>query len=79
MVNDAYMGRPQIPVEVEGRTYFGCCPGCQLKLETNPQMRTARDPVTGEPVDKAKAVIAKDSIGKIYYFASEDTLRRFRG
>lgn len=79
MVNDQYMGRPQIPVEVEGRTYFGCCPACKEKLEQQPAMRTAQDPVTGEPVDKAKAIIVQDSTGNVLYFASEDTLRRFRG
>ena len=41
MVNDMYMGRPQIPVQVEGRTYFGCCPDCKMKLENMPATRTA--------------------------------------
>ena len=79
MVNDQFMGKPQIPVQVEGRTYFGCCAMCKEKLEKQPAARTAKDPVTGEPVDKAKAVIVKDGDGKVLYFASEDTLRRFRG
>lgn len=79
MVNDIFMGRAQIPVQVDGRVYFGCCPDCKAKLENQPSTRTASDPVTGEPVDKAKAVIVQDSSGKIYYFANEDTLRRFRG
>jgi YHS domain-containing protein len=79
MVNDQFMGRPQIPVAVEGRTYFGCCPMCKDKLEKQPEMRTAQDPVTGEPVDKAKAVIVQDSAGKVLYFASESTLARYRG
>lgn len=79
MVNNIYMGRPQIPVQVEGRTYFGCCPDCKMKLENLPATRTAQDPVTGEPVDKATAVITRDASGNVYYFASEETLRRFRG
>ena len=79
MVNDMFMGRPQIAVTVEGRTYFGCCPDCKVKLENQPATRMAQDPVTGEAVDKARAVIAKDETGKVYYFASEATLRRFRG
>lgn len=79
MVNDQFMGRAQIPVVVEGRTYFGCCPACKEKLEKQPAIRVARDPSTGEEVDKAKAVIVQDASGKILYFASEDTLRRFRG
>jgi hypothetical protein len=27
------MGTPQIPVSVEGCTYFGCCDMCKGKLE----------------------------------------------
>lgn len=79
MVNDQFMGRVQIPVEVEGRTYYGCCAMCKDKLTQQPAMRTARDPVTGEMVDKAKAVIVQDASGKVMYFASEDSLRRYRG
>lgn len=77
MVNDQFMGRPQIPVDVEGRTYFGCCAMCKDKLTLQPETRTARDPVTGQEVDKAKAVIVQDAQGKVLYFASEDTLRKF--
>jgi YHS domain-containing protein len=77
MVNDQYMGRAQIPVLVEGRTYYGCCPMCKERLEKQPEMRTARDPVSGEPVDKAKAVIVQDAAGKALYFANEDTLSRY--
>ena len=33
MVNDQFMGRAQIAVVVEGKTYFGCCPACKEKLE----------------------------------------------
>lgn len=79
MVTDQYMGRPQIPVDVEGRTYFGCCPMCKDRLNNEPAIRTARDPVSGEQVDKAKALIVQDASGKLMYFASEDTLRRYRG
>jgi len=79
MVNDQFMGRPQIPVLVEGRTYYGCCPECKEKLEKQSATRTARDPVTGAEVDKAKAVIVQDASGKVLYFGSEDTLRRYRG
>lgn len=78
MVNDLFMGRKQIPVVVEGRTYYGCCPACKEKLEKQPEVRTARDPVSGQAVDKAKAVIVQDPTGKVLYFASEDTLRHYR-
>ena len=79
MVNDQFFGRPQIPIEVSGRTYYGCCPACKDKLHQEEAARVAQDPVTGEAVDKAKAVIVQDASGKVLYFASEDTLRRYRG
>jgi len=79
MVNDRFMGKPQIPIAVEGRTYYGCCAMCKDRLGTDPKARTARDPVTGESVDKATAVIVQDKAGKVMYFASERTLSRYRG
>ncbi len=79
MVNNQFMGKPQIPIEVEGRTYYGCCAMCKDRLGTDPASRTAQDPVTGETVDKSVAVIIQDAAGKVLYFASEDTLRRYRG
>ncbi len=79
MVTNQFMGRTQIPVEIDGRTYYGCCMACRGKLERQPEVRTAQDPVTGEPVDKATAVIVQDAAGKLMYFASEDTLRRYQG
>ncbi len=79
MVNNQYMGKPQIPVAVEGRTYYGCCAMCKDRLNNDPSSRTAQDPVSGELVDKSKAVIVQDSSGKVLYFSSEDTLSRFHG
>lgn len=77
MVNDMFMGRPQIPIEVDGQTYYGCCENCKAKLGNDATARTAKDPVTGEPVDKARAVIAQDSTGKVLYFASDETWSKF--
>lgn len=79
MVNNQFMGKPQIPIAVEGRTYYGCCAMCKDRLGNDPASRTAQDPVTGEKVDKATAVIIKDGSNNVLYFASEDTLRRYRG
>lgn len=78
MVNDTYMGKPQIPVEVDGKTYFGCCAMCKERLAKEPQIRVALDPVTGESVDKSTAVIAQDANGTVKYFASAETLRSYR-
>ncbi|MGE0396510.1 MAG: TRASH domain-containing protein [Kofleriaceae bacterium] len=79
MVTNQYMGRAQIPVAVDNRTYYGCCPMCKDRLNNEPATRTARDPVTGESVDKASAVIVKAADGSLLYFASERSLRQFRG
>jgi YHS domain-containing protein len=77
MVNDTFMGRPQIPVDVGGKTYFGCCEACKGRLASDAAVRQAVDPVTQAPVDKATAVIAQRADGTVLYFASEDSLRRF--
>ena len=78
MVNDQFMGKPQIPIDVAGRTYYGCCPMCKERLANQPQSRTGTDPVTGRPVDKAVAIMLKDDVGKILYFENEDSLRKYR-
>ncbi len=78
MVNDTYMGKAQIPIEVDGKTYFGCCPMCKERLAKEPDTRTAADPVTGETVNKATAVLAQAGDGTVLYFASEQNLRGYR-
>jgi len=77
MVNNAYMGKAQIPVEVDGKTYFGCCAMCKERLAREPETRTAKDPLSGEVVDKALAVIATDADGNVLYFASDENVTRF--
>jgi YHS domain-containing protein len=79
MINDQFMGSPQIPVAVEGRTYFGCCAMCERRLRDDATSRLATDPVTGRQVDKASAVIGRASDGRVHYFESEDSMRRFPG
>jgi YHS domain-containing protein len=77
MVNDQFMGRPQIPIEVSGRMYYGCCENCKNRLANDEAARVGRDPVTGEPVDKSSAIIAQETSGRVHYFASEETLKKF--
>jgi len=74
MVNDAYMGFEQTPVEVEGRIYYGCCEMCEAKLKDSINYRMAKDPLTGEDVDKAKAYIVLQSSNDlaVHYFKSEE-------
>jgi YHS domain-containing protein len=77
MMNDRFMNAPQIPVKVDGKTYYGCCPMCEERLKTDASIRTAIDPVSKRRVDKATAVIGKLQSGKVLYFESEDSLRLF--
>ena len=77
MVNNAVFQSPQIAVEVEGKTYYGCCPMCKDKLTKSSDMRTATDPVTGASVDKASAIIGALPDGKVFYFESEEAFKKY--
>lgn len=77
MINEHAMGRDQIPVEVEGKTYYGCCEMCKKALAENPAKRVAKDPVSGKEVDKATAVIAAQEDGKVFYFENEENLAKY--
>jgi YHS domain-containing protein len=77
MVNDQFMGREQIPVAVDGKTYYGCCAMCKARLERDASIRAATDPVTGRTVDKARAVIGKTESGSVLYFETAETFARY--
>jgi YHS domain-containing protein len=77
MINNQDMGRDQIPVEVEKKTYYGCCEGCKKALAEKPETRVAVDPVSGKTVDKASAVIGAKADGSVLYFESEKTFEEF--
>jgi len=79
-VNDRYMGSEQIPVAVNGKTYYGCCGGCVEKLKKNlGNVRFAKDPLTGAKVDKATAfiVMKPHANGAVLYFESEDNYNKY--
>ncbi|WP_339790050.1 hypothetical protein [uncultured Imperialibacter sp.] len=78
MVNDAYMGKPQIPVPVNGKTYYGCCQGCVDKLNNLESTRIAIDPFSGNPVDKSEAyIVLLNQQGVVAYFESESNYTEF--
>ena len=79
MVTDRYMGAAQIPVVVEGKTYYGCCKMCEKRLNEEPSVRRALDPISKQEVDKALAVLAKDGSGAVFYFADEASLAKANG
>jgi YHS domain-containing protein len=78
MVNDTSHAQPQIPVVVDGKTYFGCCEMCKGRLASDPQSRTAVDPTSGKTVDKATAVIGATPQGKVMYFESAASFDAYR-
>lgn len=78
-VNNKFMGIDQIPVEFENKIYFGCCEGCVIKLKTMRETRYAKDPFTGNEVDKAMAFIVLSPTGNndVLYFESLQTYKDF--
>ena len=79
MVNDQFMGgKEQISIEAEGKTYYGCCDNCIDKIKNNVKnVRYAKDPLTGEQVDKASAFIVKEADDDLLYFASEENYKQY--
>jgi YHS domain-containing protein len=77
MVNDQVFERDQIPVAVDGKTYYGCCAMCKERLSKDAEARTGVDPLTQKKVDKATAVIAAREDGSVLYFESEKTYAEY--
>lgn len=77
MINNEFMDKDQIPVEVQGKTYYGCCKMCKDKLTSDAASRSAVDPVSGKTVDKASAVIGARADGSVLYFESEANLAKY--
>ena len=76
MTNQLFV-KEQIPVEVEGKTYYGCCEMCKAKIKNDPESREATDPVSGNKVDKAESVIGASADRSVFYFESEENLEMF--
>jgi len=79
-VNNQFMGSEQIPVAVDGKTYYGCCGGCVDKLKKNlGNVRYATDPYSGAMVDKATAyiVLKPHANGAVLYFESESNYKKY--
>lgn len=77
MVNDAAYDKKQVHVQVDGKDYYGCCEMCKERLAKDAALRLAVDPVSGKEVDKATAVIGADSYKQVFYFESEENLKKF--
>ena len=77
MVNNQKYDAPQIAVEVEGKTYYGCCSMCKARLEKDTAIRSAIDPVNSNAVNKAEATIGAGPNGKVYYFENIENFQTF--
>jgi len=78
MVNDAYMGKEQIAVPLDGKTYYGCCDMCKERIPKDAAIRKAIDPHTMKEVDKATAYIVMiGDNGEVAYFESKATYNEF--
>lgn len=79
MVNDRFMGVPQIAIDVKGTTYYGCCENCVEKLQKNiDNVRFGTNPINDIKVDKASAIIVQDKTnGSVFYFASQQDAQSF--
>ena len=49
-----------------------------MALTQYPTTGVAIDPVSGKEVDEAEAVIGIDKAGNVYFFQSEENLKKFR-
>jgi protein-disulfide isomerase/YHS domain-containing protein len=77
MVNNKFMGSDQISIEVEGKTYYGCCPMCKERLQNDASSRKAVDPISGVSIDKATSTIGAAPDDTIYYFENEENMKKF--
>lgn len=78
MVNNDYMGRDQIEVNVDGKTYYGCCKMCEERLPVDETVRVAVDPISKNQVDKADAIIAvTGGKGEVSYFENEANYEKY--
>lgn len=77
MITNKVFQSAQIPVVVEGRTYYGCCDMCKERLEGQEAARKAVDPVSKVTIDKATAIIGATSTGDVVYFQSLATMKAY--
>ena len=76
MVNNAFMGKAQMEVPVDGKMYYGCCEMCVGRLNNDESSRMATDPFSGNAVDKAEAyIVLADEEGRVDYYESEENYR----
>ena len=71
MVRNHAFEEPQLPINVKGKTYYGCCDMCKGMLAKDRKRRVAIDPVSRKRVDKAMAVIGVGANRGVLYFENQ--------
>lgn len=80
MVNNAFMGKAQMEVPVDGKMYYGCCEMCVGRLNDDESSRMATDPHSGNLVDKSEAyIVLENENGKVSYFESRENFESYKG
>jgi len=80
MVDNEYKDSLMLAIDLDGKTYYGCCQPCTEYLEADEAIRFAHDPVTNNLVNKADAFIAFEKAGtcKVLYFESEENFKLYK-
>jgi len=84
MVRGDIKNKATLPLHIGDETYYACCKKCLLKLEENVgNIRFTIDPISGESISKADAVMKQDPQRpeRVMFFKSNETynlyLKRF--
>ena len=78
MVNNAYMGKKQLEVKHDGKTYYGCCENCKLRIPQEENARMAYDPISHQLIDKATAnTPPPDKNDNVVYFENKANYEAF--
>ena len=78
MVNDAFMNKAQIPVEVNNKTYYGCCKMCVKTLNQDESARVGIDPYNNEKIDKTEAyIVLLNESGAVGYFKNKESYEAY--
>ena len=77
MVTNKVFPTAQIPIQIDEKTYYGCCKMCKQQIVEKPELRSALDPLSKVKVDKALAYIGADKTGSVFYFKNSDNFKKY--
>lgn len=77
MVRNHAFEEPQLPLEIKGKIYYGCCEMCKNMLVKDWKQRVAVDPVSKKTISKAAAVIGVGANKSVLYFENETNLEKY--